>query len=98
MRDVLTSGCLQQLDLMWRCGDTIDCIADALSVSKWTVVDYIRRHRDRYPNRNHHIDWWRDRLAPYEGTTGVYASMMLGCSEKTVSYWRRRIRSADEGA
>ena len=80
---------------MWQLGSPSTSIAHELGINRDSLWTYIRNHRDQFPKRNHGIGWWRERLAPCEGMTGAKAARTLGCSEKTVSYWRREIRRAD---
>lgn len=88
---VMTTAHLRQMDAMWRNGDTVDEIAYALGISRWTVMGAIRANRGRYPNRYHHADWWRERLKEVEGLPSTVAARKIGCSYETVCSWRRRL-------
>lgn len=93
---MITTKQMMAASRMWQLGSPSTSIAYELGINRDSLWTYIRNHRDQFPKRNHGLDWWRERLAPCEGMTGVKAAMALGCSEKTVSYWRREIRRADE--
>lgn len=87
----MTTKTLMMLSDMWKRGLGPDEMAEALGMNKWSIWTYIQRHRDLFPHRRHHIDWWRERLKDAEGLNGVQAARKLGVSEHTVSYWRRRV-------
>ena len=93
---MITTKQMMAASRMWQLGSPSTSIAYELGINRDSLWNYIRRHRDQFPKRNHGIDWWRERLAHCEGMTGAKAARRLGCSEKTVSYWRREIRRADE--
>lgn len=88
---MLTSKHLRLMDAMWSGGETVDSMARKLGISRWTIMSHIVRHRGRFPLRNHHGDWWRERLAEVEGMSSHEAARALGCSHVTVTQWRRRL-------
>lgn len=87
----MTTKMLKLLAEMWRRGMTSAEMARAAGINEWTMWTYIRRHRSLFPNRKHHADWWRERLAEVEGLPSRQAAARLGCSYEAVCYWRRRL-------
>ena len=77
---------------MWGRGLNTKEIAAALGINRDTLWMHIRTHRDEFPERRHHIGWWRETLRQVEGLTPRQAAIRLGVSDATVSHWRKRIR------
>lgn len=90
-RQVLTTSRVSFMSALWSAGCSIDEIAEAMGISRWTIVSYMKRYRDVFPNRKHHADWWRERLGKVEGMSSRQAAARLGCSYEAVCYWRRRL-------
>lgn len=84
----LTSRTIEAARIMWERGMGSKQLAEAAGVSHATMWNYIRSHRDQFPHRRHHSDWWRERLESVEGLSGADAARRLGCSEESVSRWR----------
>ena len=76
---------------MWARGIPPKEMAHAFGINEWTLWTYIRRHRDLFPNRRHHAEWWRSTLAGVDGLNGDQAAARLGGSSTTVCAWRRRL-------
>ena len=87
----LTSKTIAAMSRMWANGMNAKQLADAAGVTDNTIWNYIRNHRDQFPHRNHHADWWRERLETVRGLSGVEAAKRLRCSEYSVSCWRKRL-------
>lgn len=87
----MTTKTLKALSEMWARGIPPKEMAHAFGINEWTLWTYIRRHRDLFPHRRHHADWWRGRLAEVEGMAPTHAARRLGVSETTVCAWRRRL-------
>ena len=90
-RSRLTSGTIAALMAMWERGMGAKELAEAAGVSYDSLWNYIRRHRDQFPHRNHHEAWWRERLAEVEGLSCSEAARRIGCSAESVSHWRMRL-------
>lgn len=88
---MMTTSTLIALQDMWRRGMGTKEMAEAAGVTRDTLWNYMRNHRDQFPHRNHHADWWRGRLAEVEGMPPTHAARRLGVSETTVASWRRRL-------
>lgn len=91
----MTTKTLMAMIEMWASGMPLSDIASSVGVGEATAWQYIRRHREMFPHRRNHIGWWRERLKDAEGLNGVQAARKLGVSEKTVSYWRRKVAEHD---
>lgn len=87
----MRTGELMAISASWRAGLPVSEIAEAHGINEWTLWTFIRRHRQLFPNRRHHADWWRGRLAEVEGLPSRQAAARLGCSYEAVCYWRRRL-------
>lgn len=87
----MTTKTLMMLAEMWGRGLEVGDMADAVGMNKWSLWTYVQRHRDMFPNRRHHLEWWVERLKEVDGLNGAQAARRLGVSEHTVSYWRRRV-------
>lgn len=87
----MTTKTLKALSEMWARGMPPKEMAHTFGINEWTLWTYIRRHRDQFPHRRHHADWWRERLASVEGLSSRDAALRLGCSYETVCEWRRRL-------
>lgn len=79
---------------MWARGISSREMARTFGINEQTMWTFIRRHRQLFPNRRHHADWWRGRLAEVEGLPSRQAAARLGCSYEAVCYWRRRLDDA----
>lgn len=88
---MMTTSTLIALQDMWRRGLGTKEMAEAAGVTRDTLWNYMRNHRDQFPHRNHHEGWWRERLAEVEGMPPTHAARRLGVSETTVASWRRRL-------
>lgn len=87
----LTSRIVSELVPMWRNGITAKQLAEAAGVSDDTMWSYIRHHRDQFPPRRHHEDWWREMLARCDDMTDAETAAALGCSYENVRRWRRKL-------
>ena len=87
----MRTGELMAISASWRAGLPVSEIAEAHGINEWTLWTFIRRHRDLFPNRRHHAEWWRERLAEFEGVPSSKAAAKIGCSYETVHNWRRRL-------
>lgn len=87
----MTTKTLKALSEMWNRGIPPKEMAYAFGINEWTLWTYIRRHRDLFPHRRHHGDWWKQALASVEGLPSREAAARLGCSYETVCKWRRRL-------
>ena len=76
---------------LWERGVETEDIAEMLGISVSTIRIYIHRHRDEFPHRRHHVEWWAERLKSVEGLSCARAGKVLGCTAKTISYWRRKV-------
>lgn len=85
----MTTKTLKAAADMWNRGIPPKEIAHTFGMSEWTLWTYIRRHRDLFPNRRHHSEWWGQALASVEGLSSREAAARLGCSYETVCRWRR---------
>lgn len=85
---MMTTSTLIALQDMWRRGMGTKEMAEAAGLKRDALWNYMRHHRDQFPHRRHHSDWWRERLASVEGLSGADAARRLGCSEESVSRWR----------
>lgn len=74
---------------MWARGLTVDEIAEAVGMSRWTAFSMMKRDRAAFPRRRHHADWWRARLEEVSRLPSRQAAAKLGCSHETVCRWRR---------
>ena len=86
----MTTKTLKALSEMWNRGIPPKEMAHAFGINEWTLWTYIRRHRDLFPNRRHHAEWWRSTLAGVDGLNGDQAAARLGVSSTTVYKWRKR--------
>lgn len=69
----------------------------ATGVSMGGIAFYITQHRDEFPYRKHHIDWWREHLQGLEGLSSRDAAEVLGVTHKAVCHWRNRIGKEQHG-
>lgn len=85
-----TANYIKLCDL-WEQGIETENIAKELDISVSTVRTYIHRHRDEFPHRRHHVEWWAERLKSVESLSCARAGKVLGCTANTISYWRRKV-------
>lgn len=89
---IVRTSQLGMMRAMWEDGHTIDAIADAVGLNRWTAFDVIRRNRTMFPHRRHHADWWRAQLADIAGMDAHSAADALGVTASTIWHWRAKLK------
>lgn len=87
----MTARQMAEAERLWRQGLTISAIAEETGINRNTLVSTIQKHRDIFPNRNHHADGWRERLALVDGLKVSEAARELGVSRDTIWKWRTEL-------
>ena len=82
---------------MWGEGATYAEMSEATGLPTATISWHVQHHRDEFPTRKHHIEWWAEQLATVEGLTCSKAAEALGTSRFSISKWRRRVAQEVDG-
>lgn len=61
---------------LWERGVETEDIAKELGISVSTIRIYIHRHRDEFPHRRHHVEWWAENMQYMEPLD----TKALGCT------------------